>query len=190
MRQSSRHRQNINTPGHAHELTFSCYQGLPFLKAERTCQWLSDSIDNARRQLDFDVWAWVYMPNHAHVLIRPRQPQYDISLIRRRIKEPVSRQALAYLKAKAPEWLPKLTRTRGGRSEQLFWQSGGGYDRNVTEPATLLKMIEYIHRNPCRRGLAQRAGDWKWSSAAWYLHGIDIPLAVDAIPAEWTVTGE
>jgi hypothetical protein len=37
------HRKAINTPGHAHELTFSCYQRFPFLKAERTCQWLADA---------------------------------------------------------------------------------------------------------------------------------------------------
>jgi REP-associated tyrosine transposase len=33
------------------------------------------------------------------------------------------------------------------------WQRGGGYDRNSTESATLLHMIEYIPNNPVRRGL-------------------------------------
>ena len=29
-------------------------------------------------------------------------------------------------------------------------------------------MINYIHLNPVRRGLVERAEDWAWSSARWY----------------------
>ena len=32
----------------------------------------------------------------------------------------------------------------------------------------ILAMIEYIHGNPVRRGLVQRAEAWKWSSAGWF----------------------
>jgi putative transposase len=31
-----------------------------------------------------------------------------------------------------------------------------------------LAAIDYIHRNPVRRGLVERAIDWQWSSARWY----------------------
>ena len=30
-------------------------------------------------------------------------------------------------------------------------------------------MLNYIHENPVRRGLCQKAVDWKWSSARHYL---------------------
>src|SRR2546425_10648796 len=49
-----------------------------------------------------------------------------------------------------------------------FWQAGGGFDRNVVQPHTLLPMIEYIHANPVRRGLVSRREEWKWSSAGWH----------------------
>ena len=45
-----RHRKNYNEPGDAHALTFSCYKGHQFLKAERTCQWLKEAIDVARAE--------------------------------------------------------------------------------------------------------------------------------------------
>jgi hypothetical protein len=51
------HRRNFNLPGHAHELTFSCYRGFPFLKAERTSQWLVEAIEHARMEHHFAVWA-------------------------------------------------------------------------------------------------------------------------------------
>lgn len=180
-----RHRRNYNDPGHAHELTFSCYRRFDFLSRDRTCQWLVESIEAARQRLDFDVWAWVFMPDHVHIIVRPRQPTYDIAAIRRRIKEPVARQALAWLREQAPEWLPRIERQRGKRREYLFWQSGGGYDRNITEARTLLAMIDYIHENPVRKGLVVRASDWRWSSAGWYADQRETLLIPDPIPPEW-----
>ena len=94
--------------------------------------------------------------------------------------------AIDYLKVEAPQWLPRITRQRGGRTERLFWQSGGGDDRNSVEPATLMKVIDYIHANPVRRGLVERSWDWKWSSAAFYFDRGDSLLQLDRIPVEWT----
>ncbi len=184
-RSRRRHRKNYNEPGHAHELTFSCYKRFKFLEAERTCNWLVESLEDARKTLDFDIWAYVFMPEHVHVLVHPRKPVYEIEDVRAAIKEPVARKAIRYLGLKAPQWLPRITRRRGDRVERLFWQSGGGYDRNANEPATLLKMIDYLHMNPVRRGLVERAIDWRYSSAAWYEGGLVVPLIPDPIPPEW-----
>lgn len=45
-----------------------------------------------------------------------------------------------------------------------FWQEGGGYDRNVKTRESAKKMLQYIHNNPVRRGLAALHKDWLWSS--------------------------
>ncbi|QDU31231.1 Transposase IS200 like protein [Anatilimnocola aggregata] len=178
------HRQDFNTPGHAHELTFSCYRRFNFLKAERTCNWLVESIERARVKHDFDLWAFVIMPNHAHVIVRPRPEKYRIGRIRSGIKLPVAKQAIQFLIDNESPWLERITRRRGHRTERLFWQSGGGYDRNITNGKTLLKMIEYLHDNPVRKEWCQRGSEWKWSSAAFY-EGGKSPLTPDPIPAEW-----
>ncbi len=178
--------RHYDLPGHAHELTFSCFHGFPFLRAERTCRWLADSIEKARTTLDFAVWAYVFMPDHAHLLICPRRPDYRISDILKAIKSPVSRVALAWLRENSPDWLERIRAQRGKRVEYHFWQSGGGYDRNVDEPRTLRSMIEYIHLNPVRKGLVRRAVDWNWSSAAWFQTNVSTCLLIpDRIPPEW-----
>jgi putative transposase len=164
----SHRRQASNQPGHAHEPTFSCYHGYAFLSADRTCHWLADAIDAARTQLHFALWAYVFMPEHVHLVVWPQRAEYDVAVILKEIKEPVGRKAIKYLKSKAPDWLPRVTVNHGRRKEHRFWQAGGGYDRNVIEPHTLFEMIEYIHANPVRRGLVRRAEDWKWSSAGWH----------------------
>lgn len=55
------------------------------------------------------------------------------------IKSPVGRRAIAHLETHRPDWLPRLTRRRGGRVERLFWQSGGGYDRNIDDRIAFLR---------------------------------------------------
>ena len=157
----------VNEPGHAHELTFTCYHRYQFLRAERTCAWLATAIDQARARYDFALWAYVFMPEHVHLVVYPRRQVYDIRQIRTAIKEPVGRQAMAYMEENAPEWLPRVTVRRGHRTERRFWQAGGGYDRNIWEVQTLMAVIEYVHANPVRRGLVVQAADWKWSSAGW-----------------------
>ncbi len=178
-------RRNRNVPGEAHELTFTCYHRYPFLTAERACQWLADAINEARVAQQFDLWAYVLMPDHAHMIVNPRERVYDIAVIRSAIKEAVSRQAFLYLREHNPEWLAKLTTTRGEKTERHFWQTGGGYDRNITLGETLLAMIEYIHANPVRKNLCVRPQDWRWSSAAWFYGMQEIPILVDRIPMDW-----
>jgi putative transposase len=160
-------RPAANEPGHARELTFSCYRGFGFLRADRNCQWLADAIDAARREFDFALWAHVFMPEHVHILLWPRSPQYDMAAILKAIKQPVGVHAVIHLCQSAPDWLARITVRKGGRVERRFWQAGGGFDRNVMDPRLALVMIDYIHGNPVRRKVAQRAEDWKWSSAGW-----------------------
>ena len=185
MKSSQRHhRRNYNESGHAHELTFSCYRNWSFLKSDRTCHWLAESINAVRNEQEVDVWCFVFMPDHVHLILHPRRAKYNMAEIRKAIKEPVGRKAIRYLHEHAPEWLPKVTRRRGKREERLFWQSGGGYDRNIYEPNTLMQMIDYIHLNPVRRGFIDQATNWHWSSAG-HFQGGKSPLTIDQIPPEW-----
>jgi len=181
------HRKSYNDLGHAHELTFGCYRGFPFLAKERTCEWLAEAISNARVQTGLRLWSYVFMPNHVHLIVHFGREAYRIEDALKAIKQPVARKALAYLRQNLPEWIPRLTRKRGRKTETHFWQRGGGYDRNITEPVTLEKMIEYIHMNPVRKELVVRPEDWTWSSAGWFLDSSNNVLEPDRIPPEWTI---
>jgi putative transposase len=50
-----------------------------------------------------------------------------------------------------------------GRTGQL-WQHES-YDHWVRDDAELERIVAYIAANPVKAGLAERAEDWKWSSA-------------------------
>jgi putative transposase len=172
--------RRYNDVGHAHSLTFSCFKRQPLLSKDRTRQWLLQALDDARRALHFDLWAYVIMPEHCHVLLWPGEERYSTSQILYAIKMPVARNAIDWLKANAPERMEMLLDEQpNGKALYRFWQRGGGYDRNLVEPATIHATIEYIHNNPVRRGLVQHAEDWPWSSAGFYAGEEDAKLQMD-----------
>ena len=156
-------RATFNNPGEAHELTFTCFQFRKFLSKDRTRQYAIDSIQRAREKYKFDLWAYVIMPEHMHLLIYPTDELYDISKILTGIKLSVSKKAINYLRRNNPRGLSQLA-TGHQCAPYAFWMDGGGYDRNVIKKETLEFMVNYIHNNPVRRGLVERPEQWTWSS--------------------------
>jgi putative transposase len=120
------------------------------------------------------------MPEHAHLLIWPTTLTYDVSQILNSIKQSVSKRALLHVRREVPKFLPRMADCRpNGEIHYRFWQRGGGYDRNVIEPAAAHEHVEYFHNNPVRRELCATPEDWFWSSAADYA-GIRVgPLALN-----------
>jgi putative transposase len=153
-----------NVPWDAHELTFSCYKRRAFLGKDLTRQFLADAVNRAKIKLGFDVWAYVMMPEHVHLLIWPVKENYSTSVILKAVKQSVSRKAVRWLKATNPTGLRLLATGRADKPYQ-FWQDGGGYDRNICNAKALRDIFNYIHYNPVKRGLVSRPEDWVWSSA-------------------------
>jgi putative transposase len=166
-------------PGHAHYLTFSCYRRLPLLSKDRSRDWFLEALDKARTRHQFDLWAWVIMPEHVHLLIWPRRPAYRMAKILASIKKPVGENAIRYLRAHAPAFLGRLTVCNRNRTYHRFWQAGPGWDHNLYEPLTIHRAIAYVHHNPVRRGLVARPEEWPWSSAADWAGGEPPGLRVD-----------
>ena len=177
--------QGYNDPGHAHELTFSCFRRIKLLSKDRSCEWLAAELVAGCQELNYALWAYVFMPEHVHLIVYPREREYETSGFLERIKGPVGRRAVRFLKAEAPEWLPQIRAKHGASFQHHFWQPGREHDRNVIRGQTLLKMIDYIHLNPVRRGLVEQARQWKWSSAGWYEGSPLNHLPPDPIPADW-----
>ena len=155
--------RRYNHPCHAHVLTFSCYQNKPFLLQQTVCEKLSEVLTNACVRYDVALWVYVFMPEHVHLLICPRQKEYSISKFLLAVKQPVARWVLRFHKQHQTQQLQQMAT---GQKKQLyrFWQAGGGYDRNIISRDTALNAINYIHSNPLRRKLVEHPGDWYYSS--------------------------
>jgi putative transposase len=184
--------RHYHDPGHVHELTFSCYRRCPLLTNDHWRCLLSEAIDRANVRHDYRLTAFVFMPEHVHLLVYPGPNASPIEALLRAIKRPFSYRIKCLLQESGGSLLRRLTiRQRPGVETFRFWQEGPGYDRNLDQVGTVLAAIDYIHRNPVRRGLAERHIDWQWSSARSYegmpYDGrIRVPT-LEKLPAEFLV---
>ena len=94
-----------------------------------------------------DINAWVIMPNHVHVLLRPLEG-HDLAGIMKRIKGVSAR---------------KINQFTG--REGTVWQSDY-FDRFIRDEDDFLRKIYYIENNPVKAGLVTDAWEWQFSSAA------------------------
>ena len=95
---------------------------------------------------DYQLHAWVVMPNHVHLLITPRS---EVSGFLGRLKSFTARQANALL----------------DRSGQVFWQEES-YGHFVRTPEEFRRIEGYILNNPVKAGLARSAEEYPWSGKA------------------------
>ncbi len=177
-------RKYFNDPNHAHYLTFSCFHRLQLLTHDTLCRELVEFIDQARTDYNFNLWAWVIMPEHVHLLIRPTAHDYSTTRITSSIKAPFARRLIAHWREHTPHKLQRLRTTIDGRPKYRFWQAGGGFDKNLYQIARIRKTIEYIEYNPVRRGFVTETTDWRWSSAQARAGYSSAVLAIDEITWE------
>ena len=160
--------KHFDIAGHAHELTFSCFKRKPILVDDQLRKLLSQSIDQAMTSKGYTLVAFVYMPEHVHLLVYPRPDADEIKDLLYAIKRPFSYRVKKLLEQSNSYLLDQLTVQTGGRTRFHYWQAGPGYDRNISSMTVMEKVIDYIHKNPVRRGLCVSPDQWKWSS--WSSH--------------------
>jgi putative transposase len=170
--------KRYNIPGHAHGLTFSCVQRKTFLNSKYVKHFLAESINMSREKYNFEVRAYVFMPEHVHILLFPTDDIYSVSNILKSIKTSSSRKLINFLELRNPKAL-KYLETGLPWVKYRLWKHGGGYDRNFWSKDELIKQIEYIHNNPIRRELVENPEDWFWSSARFWKTGEKGPVVVE-----------
>lgn len=173
-------RRTFNDAGHAHELTFSVYRRTNLFDRRVLCEAFLERLDAVRREFSFEIWAYVLMPDHVHLLVWPKEQDYDVSGFRRSLKQPFSRHALSHLRLHGDDVLLRLGADRDGAPHRpRIWQKGAGYDRNVHSTPACKKSMDYIHDNPVVAGLAAAPWEYEWSSAGWYEGRRPVPFEVD-----------
>ncbi len=101
------------------------------------------------------------MPEHIHLLVN-EPPLILLAQFLKALKQITSRKL------------------RGNRPQ--FWQDRY-FDANTYGEAARSEVIQYIHRNPVKRGLVASPEQYRWSSFNHYATGI---RGVVEIESEWT----
>ena len=165
------HRKRLkryNIPGHVHFLTFSVYQRMALLTNDLWRAWLAAEVRRACDTQDIALWAYVFMPEHVHLLVKPRRESYDTAAFLKDLKGEFSKRMASHLVATGSSLFERLRiRVRPGMTRFRFWQEGGGYDKNLWAIKLAVEKAEYCHWNPVKRRLVKSPDMWRWSSFGW-----------------------
>ncbi len=158
---------------------------LPVFRTDEIKAITCTALDEARASCGFLLFSYVLMADHVHLLTdRPREP----STVLRFVKVIVSRRVLGYLKEKNYETsLKKLQHEDWKRNHRYsLWQHDSDVF-SVTSESTFMQKVNYIHLNPVRAQLIERAIDYRCSSARFWSRcpSEDEPLKVDLDKIVW-----
>ncbi|HEX9201555.1 MAG TPA: transposase [Acidobacteriaceae bacterium] len=147
--------------GHFHFVTFSCYRRQSFFHSPSGRTLFERSLETMRLRYDFVVAGYVVMPEHVHLLMsEPKKAVLSKAL--QALKLSVSVQSV----------------------HRPFWQIRY-YDFNVYSSGKRSEKIDYMHKNPVKRGLVADSIDWPWSSYRHYATGEQGTVEIES---EWTAT--
>jgi putative transposase len=153
--------QRFQQSGQTHCVTFSCFRRCPLLAETTAKETFESALERVRRKFDFQVYGYVIMPEHVHLLVG--EPQHGtLADALKSLKQGVSRRLIG--------------------NSYHFWYKRY-YDFNVRNHAQFVEKLRYIHRNPVTRGLCKLPEEWEWSSFRHYATGINGRVEIES---EWT----
>ena len=119
-------------------------RGFCYLRQPAIAKIVEDSL-RFRHEIDYDLLAWVVMPNHVHLLVRVRHV-------------PLARLVGSW-KGYSATAANKLLQRQGPFWEQSYW------DTYMRDTAHETQTRRYIENNPVKAKLVSTPAEWPWSSA-------------------------
>ena len=158
---------------------------LPVFRTERIKIVTCKALDEARKSGGFSIYAYVVMPDHIHAItdriLKPSKVLWYINGI-------ISRRVIDHLKDHGHN--SSLQKLRHETKERGYRYSLWDHHSNVfsiTSEDMFMQKVNYIHQNPVRAGLVEKAEDYRWSSVrCWNRCALeDEPLEVDIDRIAW-----
>ena len=149
----------IHVEGGVYHLISRCLNHEYLLAGEAERRWYLAALERALSRTDTVMIGWCIMSNHAHLVVRSGK---------RRLSDLMRRVNVSYANWK-------------NRKEKRIGPVFASRDKSilVEEESYLLELIRYIHLNPVRAGLVDRAEDSDWSSMQSYLGLSPTPMWLD-----------
>jgi len=143
------------------------------------------ALDEARKSGGFAIYAYVIMLDHLHAMtdsvLKPSKVLQYINGI-------ISRRVIDHLKERGHNAsLQKLRREAGARGHRYSLWEHHSNALPIFSESMFMQKVNYIHENPVRAGLVERAEDYRWSSVRiWRRCPLeDEPLIVDIDQINW-----
>ena len=166
-------------------LTSVATKRLCVFQTDRLKELICGALDEARTSASLLLFAYVIMPDHLHALIGSQRKPSDVL---RYVNGIASHRVISFLKESGYESsLAKLRHSTGPREHKYSLWDHHPNVKLVTTENGLIEKANYIHLNPVRAGLVDRAEAYRWSSIrCWQRRPLeDEPLLMDLDQIAW-----
>jgi len=162
--------------------TITILEWLPVFIDSRYIDPIIDSLGFCRSHKGLQLFAFVVMPSHLHLIAGSDD---DLHAIMRDFKRFTSRtihdRLLEDGRKTLLTWLAQAAEAaRGRRSEFSLWRPGFE-PRAIHWHKVFKQKLDYLHRNPVRKRLVSRPEDWFYSSASFYAGDEPVCMPVDIL---------
>ncbi|MBX3289317.1 MAG: transposase [Acidobacteria bacterium] len=166
-------------------LTSVAKDRLPVFRTDKIKQLAANAFDEARRSGGILIFAYVIMPDHSHIVTDGEREDSEVLRFMNGIS---AKRIIDHLKA--GEYNTSLLKLREATKKNNYKYSLWEHHPNSFEiygEDTLMQKVNYIHQNPVRAGLVEKAEDYLYSSARiWNRRPLENePLLVDIDKIDW-----
>ena len=134
-----------------------------------------DSLRYCQAQKGLDIYAWVLMTNHLHLLAGINNPNVAIGDVMRDFKKFTNKSIIKAIQDNAQEsrkeWLLDRFWFRGANDKKVsdfkFWKEGSHIE-TIYSYEFYRQKLDYIHNNPVRQEIVERPEEYLYSSARDY----------------------
>lgn len=166
-------------------VTTVAHDRLPVFRTDALKALTCRALHEARCSGGFALFAYVIMPDHLHVIADGTLKASDTL---RYLNGILSHRVIEFLKQGSfSSSLEKLRSARKGRGHEYSLVDHHSNAVPVFSEGFFMQKVNYIHLNPVREGLVERAQDYRWSSARqWWGQAVeDEPLLMDLEKMAW-----
>jgi REP element-mobilizing transposase RayT len=150
-------------------ITFTVVEWLPIFIDETSCRIITDSFNYCVQNKYLAINAYVIMPTHLHAIL------FDVEFNQQRLKHTLDdmrkftgRQLLDHCERHMPGTFSEAFHRHAGEDRQRrFWQATQ-HPIGIFSDEFWKQKMDYLHHNPCRKGLVIRPQDWRFSSALFW----------------------
>ncbi len=151
-------------------VTSTMVEWIPVFVSQKYFDILVSSLNYAIAHKELNVFAWVILDNHFHLV--SQGPELGKTL--QELKRHTAKQIIKQLLSDNRKWTLNLfayykKRHKSG-SEHQVWQKGF-HPQLIHDDKMLTGKIDYIHYNPVKRGYVEKPEDWLHSSAGYFVSG-------------------
>jgi len=171
-----------------HYLTFTVVYWIDVFSRKTYRDIFLESLVYCRQHKSLEVYGYVIMSNHIHMMVRSAVG--DLSGTVRDLKKFTSKaivEAIGSNNESRREWILRLmahaARRQNKEGKYQFW-THDNHAELLYSNSFIEQKLKYIHDNPVRAGLVQKAEDYLYSSARNYAE-LDAMMEIDKLNVMW-----